>query len=113
MREEATAPFSLPTPDKGVTVLFLPIFGITPLGIKPATTFTRGGHSTTELWRWLLSCQEQYIPLLHYYHVELMICCRLQTEKRFLSSKAEEVGEMQGQNTKMLEEIETIGETHK
>ena len=38
---------------------------------------------------------------------------RLQSEKRFLSTKAEEVGDLQGQNTKMLEEIETIGETHK
>jgi hypothetical protein len=38
---------------------------------------------------------------------------RLQAEKRNLSSKAEEVGEMQGQNSKMLEDIETLGETHK
>ncbi|XP_053377663.1 paramyosin-like isoform X3 [Mercenaria mercenaria] len=38
---------------------------------------------------------------------------QLQADKRNLSSKAEEVGEMQGQNTKMLEDIETLGETHK
>ena len=38
---------------------------------------------------------------------------RLQAQKRNLSLKAEEVGEMQGQNSKMLEDIETLGETHK
>ncbi|WAR19077.1 hypothetical protein MAR_000915 [Mya arenaria] len=38
---------------------------------------------------------------------------KLQNEKRNLSSKAEEVGDLQGQNTKMTEEIELIGETHK
>ncbi|KAL4237583.1 hypothetical protein ACF0H5_002297 [Mactra antiquata] len=38
---------------------------------------------------------------------------KLQLEKRNLSSKAEEVGDMQAQNTKMLEDIETLGETHK
>ena len=46
-------------------------------------------------------------------HIILLYLSRLQNEKRYLNSKAEEMGRMQKENEEMTEQIEQLHESHK